>query len=332
MGLVQNHTCCPARVARCFRGRLCPYRKKHGCWFGPGDDLEKVSPFCDVAATSALPLRTGMPVFVGSEAESVVPVKQVTEEIVDFVGQWEKIVDAPVLLRSLDAELGDRVLLVLEQIVEVLKVLPEQQIVVSSVPQLLDSSWRSRVRAKSYSQIVDFPVPQITEAPVDFLLPSPQERVQNCTSDQIVGLLCLRSLRSACSIVRKSRLRIPLCLSSWRHANSHAVPDRSPEQIMDFPVSQNMEAYGGRVRDLPLERVQHHSFVRPKRVFVDFLPLHSASKPYTVKVFTVNLRHHRDDHAYSDNSGFIKGLDKHNMLRFGDVMVPPPPDQQGFLV
>ena len=43
------------------------------------------------------------------------PVKQVTEEIVDFVGQWEKIVDAPVLLRSLDAELGDRFLQVLEQ-------------------------------------------------------------------------------------------------------------------------------------------------------------------------------------------------------------------------
>ena len=116
----------PARAARCFRGRLCPYRKHHGCWFGHDDDLEEVSLCRDVAATSALPLRTGMPVFVGSEAESVVPVKQVTEEIVDFVGQWEKIVDAPVLLRSLDAELGDRVLQVLEQIVEVLKVLPEQ--------------------------------------------------------------------------------------------------------------------------------------------------------------------------------------------------------------
>ena len=45
----------------------------------------------------------------------------VTEEIVDFVGQCEKIVDVPVLLRSLDAELGDRVLQVLEQIVEVLQ-------------------------------------------------------------------------------------------------------------------------------------------------------------------------------------------------------------------
>ena len=88
-------------------------------------------------------------------------------------------------------------------------------------------------------------------------------------------------------------------------------------------MSQNMEAYAGRVRDIPLERVQHHSFVRPKRVFVDLLPLHSASKPYTGKVFTVNLRHHRDDQAFSDCVGFIRSLDKHNMPRLGDVMVPP---------
>ena len=102
------------------------------------------------------------------------------------------------------------------------------------------------------------------------------------------------------------------------------VPGRSPEQIMNFPVSQNMEAYAGRVRDIHLERVQHHSFVRPKRVFVDFLPLHKASKPYTGKVFTVNLRHHRDDQPFSDCVGFIGRLDKHNMPRLGDVMVPPP--------
>ena len=41
-------------------------------------------------------------------------------------------------------------------------------------------------------------------------------------------------------------------------------------------------------------------------------------------VFTVNLRHHRDDQAFSDCVGFIRGLDKHNMPRLGDVMVPPP--------
>ena len=41
-------------------------------------------------------------------------------------------------------------------------------------------------------------------------------------------------------------------------------------------------------------------------------------------MFTVNLRHHRDDQAFSDCVGFIRGLDKHNTPRLGDVMVPPP--------
>ena len=90
------------------------------CWFGH-DDLEEDPPCRDVAATSSLPLRTGSPVFAGLEADTVV-----TKEIVDYAGQWEEIVDVPVPSRSLDTELGDRVLQVLEQIVEVLKVLPEQ--------------------------------------------------------------------------------------------------------------------------------------------------------------------------------------------------------------
>ena len=170
---------------------MCPYRKHHGCWFGHDDDLEEVSPCRDVAATSALPLRTGMPVFVGSEAESVVPVKQVTEEIVAFVGQWEKIVDAPVLLRSLDAELGDRVLQVLEQIVEVLKVLPEQ-----IASQLKGWGYEERISERSGEQTVDLPVPQVIESVEMHLkcvaeqitdLPVPQilgERVQNGTPEQ----------------------------------------------------------------------------------------------------------------------------------------------------
>ena len=84
---------------------MCPYRLSDACWFGHDDDLEGV-PLCrDVAATSSLPLRTGSPVFASLEADT-----EVTKEIVDYVGHWEEIVDFPVLLRSLDTELGDRVL------------------------------------------------------------------------------------------------------------------------------------------------------------------------------------------------------------------------------
>ena len=85
--------------------------------------------------------------------------QQVTEEIVDYVGQWEKIVDAPVLLRSLDAELGDRFLQVLEQIVEVLEVLPEE-----IASQLKGWGSEERISERSGEQTVDLSVPQVMES------------------------------------------------------------------------------------------------------------------------------------------------------------------------
>ena len=80
--------------------------------------------------------------------------KQVTEEIVDYVGQREKIVDAPVLLPSLDAELDDRFLQVLEQIVDVLKVLPEQ-----ITSQLKGLGVEERISKRPGRQTADLPVP-----------------------------------------------------------------------------------------------------------------------------------------------------------------------------
>ena len=40
VGLGQGHTCCPARVARCFRGAACPYLLRGSCWFEHDDDLK----------------------------------------------------------------------------------------------------------------------------------------------------------------------------------------------------------------------------------------------------------------------------------------------------
>merc|ERR1712060_418675 len=50
---------------------------------------------------------------------------------------------------------------------------------------------------------------------------------------------------------------------------------------------------------------------------------HTASNPCTGKVFTVEMHHQRVDFANpGDNVGLnIKGLDKNNMTRSGDVMV-----------
>ena len=54
-----------------------------------------------------------------------------------------------------------------------------------------------------------------------------------------------------------------------------------------------------------------------------FLPTHSASNACGGKVFTVEMHHKRQDSASpGDNIGMnIKGLEKNNMPRTGDVMV-----------
>merc|ERR1711907_601159 len=56
---------------------------------------------------------------------------------------------------------------------------------------------------------------------------------------------------------------------------------------------------------------------------VCFLPTHTASNPCGGKVFTVEMHHKRQDSAGpGDNIGMnVKGLDKQNMPRTGDVMV-----------
>ena len=83
--------------------------------------------------------------------------------------------DVPVLLRSLDTELGDRVLQVLEQIFEVLKVLPER-----IASQLKGWSYDERISDRLGEQNVDLPVPQVMES---------VEMQLECVTEQITDLL-----------------------------------------------------------------------------------------------------------------------------------------------
>merc|ERR1711957_176992 len=75
------------------------------------------------------------------------------------------------------------------------------------------------------------------------------------------------------------------------------------------------------VGDVLAGRVEQ-GVVKPGEEVV-FLPTHTASNPCTGKVFTVEMHHSRVDFANpGDNVGLnIKGLDKNNMPRSGDVMV-----------
>ena len=72
---------------------------------------------------------------------------------------------------------------------------------------------------------------------------------------------------------------------------------------------------------VPALRVKH-DVVKPGTEFVS-LPAHTASSPSTGKGFTAEMHHQRVDQAHpGDNVALsMKGLDKNNMPRSGDVMV-----------
>merc|ERR1711907_585506 len=73
---------------------------------------------------------------------------------------------------------------------------------------------------------------------------------------------------------------------------------------------------------LPISGWMGDNLLKPEEEVI-FLPTHTASNPCTGKVFTVEMHHQRVDFAQpGDNVGLnIKGLDKNNMPRSGDVMV-----------
>merc|ERR1712010_259555 len=97
------------------------------------------------------------------------------------------------------------------------------------------------------------------------------------------------------------------------------VPERPSSAPMRMPISGIYKIKG--VGDVLAGRVEQ-GVVKPGEDVI-FLPTHTASNPCTGKVFTVEMHHSRVDFANpGDNVGLnIKGLDKNNMPRGGDVMI-----------
>merc|ERR1739848_787350 len=97
------------------------------------------------------------------------------------------------------------------------------------------------------------------------------------------------------------------------------VPARPISAPMRMPISGIYKIKG--VGDVLAGRVEQGQ-VKPGEEVL-FLPTHTASNPCTGKVLTVEMHHQRVDFANpGDNVGLnIKGLDKANMPRSGDVMV-----------
>jgi len=96
-------------------------------------------------------------------------------------------------------------------------------------------------------------------------------------------------------------------------------PERKTDAMMRLPISGVYKIKG--VGDVLAGRVEQGE-VEPNKEVI-FLPTHTSSNPCGGKVFTVEMHHKRVDKAGpGDNVGMnIKGLDKLNMPRTGDVMI-----------
>merc|ERR1712167_134361 len=101
--------------------------------------------------------------------------------------------------------------------------------------------------------------------------------------------------------------------------NMARPPVRPADSAMRLPVSGVYKIKG--VGDVLTGRVEQGT-VKPGEEVV-FLPTHTASTACAGKVFTVEMHHKRCDQALpGDNIGMnVKGLEKLNMPRTGDVMV-----------
>nr|QWE91718.1 eukaryotic elongation factor 1-alpha-like protein [Salpingoeca crinita] len=97
------------------------------------------------------------------------------------------------------------------------------------------------------------------------------------------------------------------------------VPQRAVDKAMRTPISGVFKIKG--VGDVLTGRVEQGT-VKPGDEVV-FLPTHTEANPCTGKIFTVEMHHKSVEAAATgDNVGLnVKGLDKKNMPRVGDVMI-----------
>jgi elongation factor 1-alpha len=113
--------------------------------------------------------------------------------------------------------------------------------------------------------------------------------------------------------------KVTVCTLLDVFENMIELPVRDGDKPMRTPISGVYKIKG--VGDVVTGRVEQGS-VKPG-VTVVFLPTHSASKECKGKVFTVEMHHKQQEQALcGDNVGLnMKGLNKENYPRVGDVMV-----------
>merc|ERR1719152_403906 len=96
-------------------------------------------------------------------------------------------------------------------------------------------------------------------------------------------------------------------------------PNRATDKPLRLPLSGLYKIKG--VGDVLAGRVEQGT-VRPEDLVL-FMPTHTTANACTGKVFTVEMHHKRVEQAISgDNVGMnVKGLEKNNMPRVGNVMI-----------
>ena len=176
------------------------------------------------------------------------------------------------------------------------------------MPQLLGE----RVQNRTLDQISECLLLRIMGAVVEVVPSTPQESVQNRVGEQIADSFVPEFMEAVVEVVPST------------------PQERVLEQIMDFPVLRIMVAVVEVLPSTPQECVQN----RTRKLFVDVPVSHIKEKiagkiRCTGKVITVP--HHRHDQACTLHTVglHIKGLERFNMPRVGDVMVPLPQITKG---
>lgn len=97
------------------------------------------------------------------------------------------------------------------------------------------------------------------------------------------------------------------------------IPERKTTGNLRIPVSGVFNFKG--VGDVITGRIEQGTISKDTEVI--FLPSHTATNPCTGKIFSIEMHHKQIPSASAgDNVGMnIKGLDKNNMPKIGDIMV-----------
>ena len=253
---------------------------------------------------------------VGVNGLQHVPQERVQNSAVEKIGGvpvpqiWEPIVDGPHLIPQ-----------------ERVQNRTPDQIVVVPVPQISENSLPSpsqeRVQNRTLEQIVDFPVPRTMEAIVEVVPSPPQERVPNRTHEQIVDFPVPRTMEAGVQVsFSMPQVRVQNCTQEQNmdfpepRILEVVPPERTQEFIAEqiSVVPQTTENFVSAVQPVPPERIRERLVEQ-----ISVVPQTTGKYGHVLRpVPSERIQERLVD------VGFIKGLDRYNMPRPGDVMVPVP--------